>query len=95
MNYFDKIKQSNPFESKSKYRLGKKFESLKKLSQKTKVSRTDISSEYLIKSCDDKISEINNGNFDFKSDVKFNNKKVEKKEFHKKHPSVRIKVELF
>ena len=37
MKYFDRIKQKSPFETKSKYRLGKKFESLKKLSQKTKA----------------------------------------------------------
>ena len=93
--YFDQIKQSSPFESKSKYRLGKKFESLKKLSQKTKAWSSDIKSEYLIKSLDNKISEITSNNYDFKPENKYSSTEAEKKDYHKKHPSVRIKVELF
>jgi hypothetical protein len=80
----------SPFEPKPKMRLGKKFESLKKLSQKTKAFQNQHSDEYSAQATP--TGKI----YDYQiSDKSQTEKKAKKNKRYDYHLNVKIKVELY
>jgi len=80
----------SPFDKKSNLRLGKRFESLKKLSQKSKDFQSQNEGEYSAK------VPVKTQALDYSlKEQSWSDKKPKKSRMYGYHPNVKIKVELY